>query len=154
MRYFRLAEAERLLPQVEQYLRDALFHRAEYERVHGQIEAILSHVRMSGGARVNFSQQTELRTQRDGSMRGLQEAMTQIEQIGVLVKDLDIGLLDFMARYQDRDVCLCWKLGESEIRFWHGADEGFRARKEIDDNFRANHRGEALSSEASEDPPN
>jgi len=122
MRYFRLAEAERLLPQVEQYLRDALFHRAEHERVHGQIEAILNHVRMSGGARVNFSQQTEVRTQRDGSMHGLQEAMTQIEQIGVLVKDLDIGLLDFMARYEGRDVCLCWKLGEGEIRFWHGAD--------------------------------
>ncbi len=112
MRYFRLAEAERLLPQVEQYLRDALFHKAEYERVHGQIESILDRVRMSGGSRINPGQHLELRAQRDGSVRKLQEAMTQIEQSGALVKDLDMGLLDFMARYQGHDVCLCWKLGE------------------------------------------
>jgi hypothetical protein len=54
--------------------------------------------------------------------------MGEIEQLGALVKDLDIGLLDFMARYEGRDVCLCWKLGEDAIRYWHGAEEGFRGR--------------------------
>ena len=67
------------------------------------------------------------------------------EITAALVKDLDIGLLDFMARYQGKDVCLCWKLGETGIHFWHGAEEGFRGRKEIDDAFRAHHSGEALS---------
>lgn len=154
MRYFRLAEAERLLPRVEQHLRDALFHKAEYERIHGQIEALLDHVRVSGGARVNPGHQIELRAQRDSSVRKLQEALTEIEQTGALVKDLDMGLLDFMARYHGRDVCLCWKLGEDAIRYWHGAEEGFRGRKEIDDDFREHHQGEALSGDAAGNAPN
>lgn len=154
MRYFRLAEAERLLPEVEQHLRDALFHKGEYDRIQGQIEAMLDHVRVSGGARVNPGRQVELRAQRDGSVRKLQEALGQIEQIGALIKDLDIGLLDFMARYRGRDVCLCWKLGEDAIRYWHDAEEGFRGRKEIDDDFRDRHEGEAVSGDAPGNAPN
>ena len=154
MRYFRLAEAERLLPEVERHLRDALFHKAEYERVHQEIESTLERVRQSGGARMNPSKQLELRVERDGSVRKLQEVMAEIEQLGAQVKDLEIGLLDFMARYQGRDVCLCWKLGEDAIRFWHGAEEGFRGRKEIDDEFRAKHSGEALSEDSLGETPN
>lgn len=145
MRYFRLTEAERVLPEVERYLRDALFYRAEYERVHQGIEQTLERVRQSGGARIDPAKQHELRVERDGYARQLQTAMAEIEQLGALVKDLDIGLLDFMARYHGMDVCLCWKLGEAGIHFWHGAEEGFRGRKEIDDAFRADHTGEALS---------
>lgn len=148
MRYFRLNEAERVLPEVEHHLRDALFHKAEYERVHKQIEDTLERVRQSGGARIDPSKQLELRVERDVNARKLQNAMAEIEQLGALVKDLDIGLLDFMARYQGRDVCLCWKLGEDAIRFWHGAEEGFRGRKEIDQEFRDQHTGEALSDES------
>jgi hypothetical protein len=149
MRYFRLEEAERLLPEVEQHLRDALFLKAEYERVDKQVEGILDHVRMAGGARVDSNRHQELKTERDGIVRKLQSAMTGIELTGALVKDLDIGLLDFMARYRGRDVCLCWKLGEgTTIDHWHGAEEGFRGRKPIDDDFRANHSGEAGVDEA------
>jgi len=148
MRYFRLTEAERALPEVERHLRDALFYKAEYERVHKLIETILDRVRQSGGARIDPSKQLELRVERDGNVRKLQDAMAEIEQLGALVKDLDIGLLDFMARYEGRDVCLCWKLGEDAIRYWHGAEEGFRGRKEIDDDFRQKHTGEAVSDES------
>ena len=147
MRYFRLAEAERVLPEVERHLRDALFYKAEYERVHKVIEATLERVRQAGGARMDPAKQLEQRVERDGNVRKLQEAMAEIEQLGAQVKDLDIGLLDFMARYNGQDVCLCWKLGEDAIRFWHGAEEGFRGRKEIDDAFRENHTGEAVSDE-------
>ena len=65
----------------------------------------------------------------------LKEALEQIEETGALVKDLDIGLIDFLSRFQDRDVCLCWKLGETGIGFWHGVEEGFRGRKPIDQEF-------------------
>jgi hypothetical protein len=47
-----------------------------------------------------------------------------------------------MTRYRDQDVCLCWKLGEDRIAFWHGSEEGFRGRKPIDQEFLQNHRGE------------
>jgi hypothetical protein len=56
-----------------------------------------------------------------------------------VVKDLDTGLLDFPTLYQGREVYLCWRLGESQINYWHGVDEGFAGRKAIDDDFLANH---------------
>jgi hypothetical protein len=145
MRYFTLAEAERVLPAVERFLRDALFHKAEYQRAHTALEQTALRVRMSGGARVDPSAMQALRANRDRSLTQLKRALEEIEEAGALVKDLDIGLLDFMSRYHDRDVCLCWKLGEDTIRFWHAEEEGFRGRKPIDQEFLANHRGESTS---------
>ena len=84
-----------------------------------------------------------LRARRDTSASGLKEAFEKVSEIGAQVKDLDIGLIDFMTRYRGSDVCLCWKLGEDAIRFWHGADEGFQGRKPIDQDFLANHCGDA-----------
>jgi hypothetical protein len=71
--------------------------------------------------------------------------MDSIQEIGCLVKDLDIGLLDFPTLYRGREVYLCWRLGEQRIEHWHGVDEGFRGRKPVDDDFRENHRGEAVA---------
>lgn len=139
MRYFTLADAERALPAVERLLRDALFHKAEYQRAHTALEETAQRVRVSGGARIDPGAMQTLRTSHDSSVTALKRALEQIEEAGALVKDLDIGLLDFMTRYQDRDVCLCWKLGEDAIRFWHGEEEGFRGRKPIDQEFIANH---------------
>jgi hypothetical protein len=146
MRYFRLEEALRALPQVEELLRDALFHKAEAERIHAEIERTLERVRQSGGGRLDPARQREQRLARDSHVHKLQSSMEAVAEHGALVKDLDIGLLDFMARYQGRDVCLCWKLGESTITHWHGVEEGFGGRKEIDADFVANHSGEAGAS--------
>jgi len=142
MKYFTLAQAQRLLPEIERHLRDALFHKAEYQKAHDQLDQTTQRVRMSGGSRVNPAEMLAARARRDTSVAALKDALEQIEEAGALVKDLDIGLLDFMTRYRDRDVCLCWKLGEDAIRFWHGEEEGFRGRKPIDDEFLASHRGE------------
>jgi len=142
MRYFTLAQAERALPAIERFLRDALFHKAEYQRVHATLDETVQRIRMSGGARVDPGAMQTLRNNVESSVKALQRALDEIEEAGALVKDLDIGLLDFMTRYKDRDVCLCWKLGEDGIHFWHGEEEGFRGRKPIDQEFLANHRGE------------
>ena len=69
----------------------------------------------------------------------LKDLLGQIENMGVLVKDLDIGLIDFLCLYRGREVCLCWKLGEARIRFWHGTEEGFMGRKQIDEDFLRDH---------------
>jgi hypothetical protein len=96
---------------------------------------------MSGGARVDRGAYLAARTRRDSSAAALKQSLEQIEHIGALVKDLDIGLIDFLSLYRGREVCLCWKLGEDRIRFWHGTEEGFAGRKEIDDEFRSGHGG-------------
>ena len=66
-----------------------------------------------------------------------------VDELGAQVKDLDIGLIDFLTRYHGREVCLCWKLGEHGIRFWHSQEEGFKGRKPIDAEFLENHHGDA-----------
>ena len=141
-RYFTLAESERLLPEVERALRDALFHKSEYSKAAQELEASLQHIRISGGARVDRGSHLSFRSRRDTSAAALKEALERIEQSGALIKDLDIGLIDFLSLYHGREVCLCWKLGEPKIEFWHGLEEGFRGRKPIDEEFLKNHRGD------------
>jgi hypothetical protein len=142
MRYFTLPQAQRALPEVERHLREALFHKSESQKAQEQMDRTAERVRSSGGARVNPAEVLALRARRDNSISALKEALEEIEEAGAVVKDLDIGLLDFMTRYRNQDVCLCWKLGEDRIGFWHGTEEGFRGRKPIDQEFLQNHGGE------------
>jgi hypothetical protein len=51
---------------------------------------------------------------------------------GAIVKDVDEGLVDFPALRQGEEILLCWRLGEDEIAYWHGLEEGFAGRKQLD----------------------
>jgi hypothetical protein len=62
----------------------------------------------------------------------LYRLIEELEGLGVLVKSVDEGLLDFPSRRFDEEVWLCWKAGEDEIKFWHGKDEGFMGRKPLE----------------------
>ena len=55
----------------------------------------------------------------------------RIESLGCVVKDIDLGLIDFPAMRGDEPVYLCWKLGEPRVMYWHGSDDGFRSRKPL-----------------------
>lgn len=140
-RYFTLAQAERALPEVEQALRDALFHRAEAVQAYNALQEQSERIRMLGGSRVHPGEALNLRSRLETSSAALKDALERVENTGAQIKDLDIGLIDFLARYQGRDVCLCWKLGEQKIEFWHGVEEGFRGRKPIDRDFLDGHSG-------------
>jgi hypothetical protein len=61
----------------------------------------------------------------------IRETLAKIEQTGCVVKDLDIGLVDFPSVVNDEQVYLCWKLGEERIGYWHRMDEGFAGRKPL-----------------------
>ncbi len=56
----------------------------------------------------------------------------KLEELGVVVKDLDLGLLDFPAERGGGEVLLCWHVGEESVEFWHGLEEGYAGRKPID----------------------
>jgi hypothetical protein len=144
-RYFTLQQATRMLPEVDQLLRDALFHKAEYQVVNRELDEKMRKIRMSGGARVSPGPILELRARRDRHAENLRETFQKVEDLGILIKDLDIGLIDFLTLYHGQEVCLCWKLGEEGITFWHGTEEGFRGRKAIDEEFLANHKGDAAN---------
>lgn len=61
--------------------------------------------------------------------------LAQITAWGVVVRDLDSGLCDFRARHEERDVYLCWRLGEDRIGYWHELEAGFQGRVPLDDAF-------------------
>ena len=57
--------------------------------------------------------------------------LEKLERIGCLIKDLELGLIDFYYKFEGRDIFLCWKLGEDKIRVWHEINAGFGGRKPI-----------------------
>lgn len=61
----------------------------------------------------------------------LGRCVRELHELGVQVKDLATGLLDFPALREGEEVLLCWRVGEDEICYWHGADEGFAGRKPL-----------------------
>ena len=73
------------------------------------------------------------RAQRDKAVESAKNALGEINAVGVQVKDLDIGLLDFPCEVDGVIILLCWKLGEEALTQWHGMEEGFAGRKPIDD---------------------
>ena len=83
------------------------------------------------GGNVEPHELEEVQEQLDEEVAGIARCVARIHEVGALVKDLDDGLVDFPATRDGRDVLLCWRLGEDEIGFWHGLDEGFSGRKPL-----------------------
>jgi hypothetical protein len=141
-RFFTLKEAEKVLPDVESAIRDAIALKAEYERMESEWQNLSQRVGVMGGMRLDRGHVMEQKAFQQDTAFALKQAIEKVQEFGCLVKDLDIGLIDFPTLFQGEEVYLCWKLGESGIRFWHGVNEGFRGRKPIDSGFLAHHRGE------------
>ncbi|MBI3472231.1 MAG: DUF2203 domain-containing protein [Candidatus Solibacter usitatus] len=139
---FTLIEAGRLLPQVEGSIRKAVACKQQYQEAEQTLASLLNRVQLSGGMVVDRQAVLEHRRRRDESAEVLRAAVESIHEFGCLVKDLDLGLVDFPTWYRGREVYLCWKMGETGIQFWHGVDEGFAGRKPIDRDFLDNHKGE------------
>jgi len=141
-RFFTVSEAERLLPKLEPLLRSVIRHKREYEQREAEIAKISARIALTGGMLVAREQVAQARTQKELAIQSLKELVEKIQSFGCELKDADIGLIDFPTLYHDREVYLCWKLGESGIRFWHYVEDGYRGRKPIDSEFLANHRGD------------
>ena len=139
---FTHAEAQRLLPEVGRLLRAALDAKAEFEEAGKAIQALNERVMLMGGVVVDHERALSGKSRRDAAAAMLKNAIEAIHETGCVVKDLDIGLVDFPTLFKGVEVYLCWKLGEPAIDYWHGIDEGFRGRKPIDKDFLENHRGD------------
>jgi hypothetical protein len=144
-RRFTLEEAESLLPEIEDNLREAISLKSELELSEGELQSINQRIMMLGGMLIDRDKIQRYKQQRDRSAEGLKTAIEKIQEFGCVIKDLDIGLVDFTTLFRGEEVYLCWKLGESGINFWHGTNEGFAGRKPIDEEFRALHRGDAAN---------
>lgn len=140
-RYFSHEQATRLLPEIERLLRLAIHARSEYEEADRAIDVLQERAQSMGGIVVDVPKARMLQESREEGAKRLQEAIESITELGVQVKDLAIGLVDFPTTYHGEEVLLCWRLGEPRIGHWHGPDEGVRGRKPIDSEFLQNHGG-------------
>jgi hypothetical protein len=144
-RYFTLEQAHRTLAHVEGTIRGAIALKAEYQSAEDELREVNRKLMVSGGMMVDRGRIAMLRSARDDAATRLSAAIEAIQELGCQVKDLDMGLLDFPTLYKGQEVCLCWRLGEARIEYWHDTEEGFRGRKRIDEEFLRNHRGDAVS---------
>jgi hypothetical protein len=116
--------------------------RLEYASAETAMAELQNRIAFAGGSHVHRDEAVQIAARRSASASILKNTLDQIQSLGVQVKDLDIGLIDFPTLYNGREVLICWKLGEPRIEFWHGLADGFAGRRPIDPEFLAAHQGD------------
>jgi hypothetical protein len=128
-RYFTAEEAERLIPRLEAAMGRLMACHTESGRLRGALQEAQRTVMLAGGTRLDQEFWRTHKVRLAATTSELQKKVTEILSLGGVPKDLELGLVDFPARLGQREVNLCWKYGERQIRFWHGLDEGYAGRK-------------------------
>jgi hypothetical protein len=136
MRTFTLDEAQSLLPVLEALLKRAIESKQAADEVEAGLSALAQRIYVSGGMLVDVGKAEELRAEAEKNAERVRESIAEIDAIGVQVKDLDSGLLDFPCRLDEEVVLLCWRMGETSIEHWHTIDAGFKGRQPVDERFR------------------
>ena len=120
---FTVEEANALLPKLRELLEDVASHRDAVRQKAPYVEPILRASVLNGGGRVGSEYGVETYK--------LYLAITSIRELGVLLKDLDTGLLDFPHERDGRVVFLCWRPPEEKVGYWHELEAGFAGRQPL-----------------------
>jgi hypothetical protein len=129
-RLFTLDEANAAVAKLRPIVERAVAHRHKLAEAQRQQAALVLQIGGNGGD----LQPSDLHEAVEAIQReaaALTECVEQIDAAGAQIKSLEEGLLDFPSLRDDEVVLLCWKLGEDEIAYWHGVDEGFAGRKPL-----------------------
>jgi hypothetical protein len=132
-RTFTLDEAQSLLPVLESLLRTAIDAKKILDEVDTQLQALHHRIFLSGGMFLDIVPLARRKAERTRAEQRAKDALAEIDSIGVQVKDIGVGLLDFPCEVDGQKILLCWKMGEKSITHWHGIEEGFAGRKPIDE---------------------
>jgi hypothetical protein len=132
-RTFTLQEAHALLPTLESLLRQTITAKLTIETADAEFASLSERILLQGGLKVELESWAKRRAERDKALQVAKDSLAEITAIGVQVKDLDIGLLDFPCLVEGETILLCWKMGESSITHWHAVSEGYAGRKPIDE---------------------
>jgi hypothetical protein len=127
---FTPGEAEALLPRIIPLLEEIQQLRSAYVAGEEQLEALQE--KLQGNGHIAQPKVAQARAAMAHAVQGIDRAVAAMNALGVLVKDLESGLVDFPARRQGREVYLCWRLGEPRIGWWHPTDSGFADRLPIE----------------------
>jgi hypothetical protein len=123
--YFTTNEANQALPNVIKKFEFALAKKNEVSKLEQELQ-------MSFSSDNTFEKYVLLKQKLNSAITQFYEAVEMLENTGVVVKSIEQGLLDFPSKRFDEEVWLCWKYGETEIKFWHEKDSGFMGRKPIE----------------------
>jgi hypothetical protein len=129
-RYFTPDEANELLHEVRPAAEELVAHSRALVVATARRARLVGRIAGNGG---DFDPQEprELEEQIQREAEAVARAVERLEGLGVLVKDADRGLVDFPALRGGEEVLLCWQVGEDEIAYWHGLEEGFAGRKPL-----------------------
>jgi hypothetical protein len=135
IKHFTLDEAQSLLPVLESLLNRAIEARRAAEEIGEELQEQNHKIFLTGGMFLDVESLRKRRKAYDAQLQTVKDSLAEIDAIGVQVKDIDTGLLDFPCLIEGDTVLLCWKMGESRIEFWHTLDGGFAGRQPLDDRF-------------------
>jgi hypothetical protein len=122
--YFTPKQANKILDEVKMRFNNIVSLRDKVLELQEELQSIVEH---DSSLRAYVLKKQEL----NSALADLYKAIEELESLGVVIKSIDEGLVDFPAKRFDEDVWLCWKVGEDEVKFWHGKDEGFMGRKPL-----------------------
>ena len=118
-RRFTLDEANKTLPLVKRIVGDIV----KIQQRGAELEIALANAAPKD--------QSAIQSELGHALERLQAFVKELSRVGCQLKDRKIGLIDFPGRHQERDICLCWKLGEEQIEFWHETDAGYTGRQPV-----------------------
>jgi hypothetical protein len=129
-RYFDIDAANEALTEVGPLLATLSDQRLELIRLRDR--SLAAHSATGGGAsEVDEGESQRLRLRMKGIVDQMAAAVARLDQLGITLRDIEHGLIDFPALASGRQVWLCWQLGEDDIAFWHELDTGFGSRKPL-----------------------
>lgn len=129
--YFTRAEAESLLPRITPVLRE--IQRLRREQLAHDEAVAADRAKILGNGHMPPDHLRQHQRESATAERRIARLVRALTELGILIKDLDTGLVDFPALRDGREVYLCWQLGETHIAWWHEIETGFAGRMPLDD---------------------
>lgn len=123
--YFTIKSANEMLPTIIKK-----FQKIKQEK--NEVEKMEQKLQMNLSGTSNLNDYVTLKQNLNASVTRFYTSIEELEKTGVVLKGLEEGLLDFPSKKFDDEIWLCWKEGETEIKFWHEKDSGFMGRKPIE----------------------
>lgn len=123
--HFTVDQANKMLPTIIKKFDGILFAKNEVVRIQSELETNPKYM-------ANFKEYITKKQELNSAITNFYKSIEDLEATGVSIKSIDQGLLDFPSLMFKEEIWLCWKKGETEIKFWHGKDEGFNGRKPIE----------------------
>jgi hypothetical protein len=130
-RHFTPASANKALTEIRPLAEELVEHRRLQRDAQAEQAALAAKIAGNGGG-IEAQRLADLEAELERERIGIARCVNAIHERGAIVKDLDDGLVDFPAQREGEEILLCWRLGEDEVAYWHGLEEGFAGRLPID----------------------